>query len=51
MDDASNETLKIQIRQARAKFMAMAATYSAGVLNDNLFREAKVKARNAEFAI
>jgi len=39
MDSTANESLKIRIRQGRAKFLAMAATYCAGVLNDNLFRQ------------
>ncbi len=39
MDGSSNESLKRRIRQARAKFAAMAATYFAGVLNDNFFRQ------------
>lgn len=39
MDGTTNELLKIRIRQARAKFIAMAATYCAGVLNDNIFRQ------------
>jgi hypothetical protein len=34
-----DDSLKIRIRKARAKFLAMAATYSAGVLNDNVFRQ------------
>ena len=39
MDGHSDDSLKIRIRKARAKFLAMAATYSAGVLNDNFFRQ------------
>lgn len=36
MDDA----LKTHIRRARGKFIAMAATYSLGVFNDNFFKQA-----------
>jgi MFS family permease len=39
MDGHLDDSLKIRIRKARAKFLAMAATYSAGVLNDNFFRQ------------
>lgn len=39
MDGFSDDSLKTRIRKARAKFLAMAATYSAGVLNDNFFRQ------------
>ena len=39
MDGSSNESLKRRIRRARAKFAAMAATYFAGVLNDNFFKQ------------
>ncbi len=39
MDDSSNESIARHIRQARAKFTAMAATYFAGVLNDNFFKQ------------
>ena len=39
MDGTPNELFKTRIRQARAKFLAMAATYCTGVLNDNLFRQ------------
>jgi len=34
------EALKQQIRRARSKFIAMAATYSLGVFNDNFFKQA-----------
>ena len=33
-------SLTQQIRRARGKFLAMAATYSLGVFNDNFFRQA-----------
>jgi MFS family permease len=39
MDGSSNDSLKSRIRQARAKFAAMAATYCAGNLNDNFFKQ------------
>jgi MFS family permease len=39
MDGPLNEPLKTRIRQARAKFAAMAATYCAGNLNDNFFKQ------------
>ncbi len=39
MDDSLNESLKRRIRKARGKFTAMGATYFAGVLNDNFFRQ------------
>ncbi len=39
MDGPLNESLKSRIRQARAKFAAMAATYCAGNLNDNFFKQ------------
>jgi MFS family permease len=39
MNVLSDDLLKIQIRKARAKFLAMAATYCAGILNDNIFRQ------------
>ncbi len=39
MEETAKELLKIRIRQGRAKFLAMAATYCAGVFNDNLFRQ------------
>ncbi len=39
MEETAKELLKIRIRQGRAKFMAMAATYCSGVLNDNIFRQ------------
>ncbi len=39
MSQATNDQLKQAIRKARAKFAAMAATYFAGVLNDNFFRQ------------
>ena len=39
MDGLSDDSLKTRIRKARAKFLAMAATYCAGVLNDNFFRQ------------
>ncbi len=39
MDGHTDDSLKIRIRKARAKFLAMAATYCAGVLNDNFFRQ------------
>ncbi len=39
MNDSSNDSLKKRVRQARAKFAAMAATYFAGVLNDNFFKQ------------
>jgi len=39
MDGPQSEPLDRRIRQARAKFLAMAATYCAGVLNDNFFRQ------------
>ena len=42
MDDSLNESLKKRIRQARAKFAAMAATYFAGVLNDNFFKQSSL---------
>ncbi len=39
MADPQNELLKRHIREARSKFAAMGATYFAGVLNDNFFRQ------------
>jgi len=39
MDGKSGGDLKEQIRGARRKFAAMAATYFSGVLNDNFFRQ------------
>jgi MFS family permease len=39
MNGHTDDSLKTRIRKARAKFLAMAATYCAGVLNDNLFRQ------------
>ncbi len=39
MNDSLNESIESRIRQARAKFAAMAATYFAGVLNDNFFKQ------------
>ena len=39
MDGSSNDLLKRRIREARTKFTAMGATYFAGVLNDNFFRQ------------
>jgi MFS family permease len=39
MNGHTDDSLKTRIRKARAKFLAMAATYSAGVLNDNFFRQ------------
>jgi len=39
MDYSLNESLENRIRQARTKFAAMAATYFAGVLNDNFFKQ------------
>ena len=39
MDGSSNGSLEKRIRQARAKFAAMAATYFAGVLNDNFLKQ------------
>jgi len=39
MDGPQNESLDTRISRARAKFLAMAATYCAGVLNDNIFRQ------------
>lgn len=39
MDDLTNESLKRHIREARLKFTSMGATYFAGVLNDNFFRQ------------
>lgn len=37
---ATDPELKKQIRSARGNFIAMAATYSLGVFNDNFFRQA-----------
>ena len=34
------ETLKAQIKRGRGNFLAMAASYSLGVFNDNFFRQA-----------
>jgi acyl-[acyl-carrier-protein]-phospholipid O-acyltransferase/long-chain-fatty-acid--[acyl-carrier-protein] ligase len=39
MDGYIDNSLKIRVRKARVKFLAMAATYCAGVLNDNIFRQ------------
>jgi acyl-[acyl-carrier-protein]-phospholipid O-acyltransferase/long-chain-fatty-acid--[acyl-carrier-protein] ligase len=39
MDGKPGDDLKERIRSARRKFAAMAATYFAGVLNDNFFRQ------------
>jgi len=39
MDNAVRDLLKSRIRKARAKFVAMAATYCAGTLNDNFFKQ------------
>ncbi|MHC4637478.1 MAG: MFS transporter [Planctomycetota bacterium] len=39
MDDSTNESLKRRIKEARIKFSSMGATYFAGVLNDNFFRQ------------
>ncbi len=39
MDALQDDSLKQRVRKARARFAAMAATYFAGVLNDNLFRQ------------
>ena len=39
MNDSSSESLKRRIRKARGNFVAMGATYFAGVLNDNFFRQ------------
>lgn len=36
----SEQTLQAQVRRARGKFAAMAATYSLGVFNDNFFKQA-----------
>lgn len=36
----NDKTLKTQIREARGKFIAMAATYSLGVFNDQFFKQA-----------
>ena len=33
-------TLRTQVRRARSKFVAMAASYSLGVFNDNFFKQA-----------
>jgi acyl-CoA synthetase (AMP-forming)/AMP-acid ligase II/1-acyl-sn-glycerol-3-phosphate acyltransferase/acyl carrier protein len=53
MASSHDEALREQIRRARSKFIAMAVTYSLGVLNDNLFREAAllmaVSARKPHF--
>jgi hypothetical protein len=38
MDGLSDDSLKTRIRKARAKFIAMAATYTAGVFNDHFFK-------------
>jgi len=39
MEETAKELLTIRIRQGRAKFLAMAATYCAGAMNDNIFRQ------------
>jgi MFS family permease len=39
MDGHTDDSLKARIRKARAKFIAMAATYTAGVLNDQFFKQ------------
>jgi len=40
MADAGDESIERQIRRARGKFAAMAATYSLGVFNDQFFKQA-----------
>ena len=40
--DTNSDELKRRIRKARRKFAAMAATYFAGVLNDNFFRQSSM---------
>ena len=35
----SDDVLKTQVRKARAKFAAMAGTYTLGVFNDNFFKQ------------
>ncbi|MHC4294213.1 MAG: hypothetical protein ACYSTL_01365, partial [Planctomycetota bacterium] len=39
MEDAERNELRLQIRRARGKFAAMAATYCLGVFNDGFFRQ------------
>ncbi|MBS3820905.1 MAG: MFS transporter, partial [Phycisphaerae bacterium] len=40
MSDARRDSTAQQVRAARGKFAAMAGTYSLGVLNDNVFKQA-----------
>ena len=40
MSTIIDEATQAQIREARGKFVSMAATYGLGVLNDSFFRQA-----------
>ncbi|HAU38498.1 MAG TPA: MFS transporter, partial [Phycisphaerales bacterium] len=40
MSETNAESIRRQVRQARSRFVAMAATYSLGVFNDNFFKQA-----------